>query len=178
MIQNHRLQGTVTDVSKLKYGACCLALYVVTALFPVPAQAGLIEYDTVELTSLNKITARTQTFEVKVGETVSFGTISIKPRTCQKSEPIDRPKTAAFLEIWEKKFEESRKWVFSGWMFASSPALSSLDHPVYDVWVKDCLGNTVDVASEDDTEFDSLLDRQSDDDETIKDFMNPEQSDQ
>lgn len=112
------------------------------------AAAEMIEYDTVEITTLDKITARTQVFSIQSGQTITFGTMSIRPRTCQKSEPIDHPKTASFLEIWEDKPDEARKWVFSGWMFAGSPALSSLDHPVYDIWVTDCLGNPVYTAED------------------------------
>src|SRR5690606_39209743 len=63
----------------------------------------------------------------------------IKIRACRKADPIEAPESAGFLQIWEVGPDEKAKWVFSGWMFASSPALSAMDHPVYDVWVIDCL---------------------------------------
>ncbi|MCC7305523.1 MAG: DUF2155 domain-containing protein [Alphaproteobacteria bacterium] len=98
----------------------------------------------VKLQSLDKVTARTLTFEARVGSTIKFGPLYIKVQSCQKASPIEPPEAAAFLQIWqaapkESAAEQKSEWVFSGWMFASSPALSSMDHPIYDVWVLDCL---------------------------------------
>ena len=93
----------------------------------------------VQLRSLDKITARSLTFEAKVGSTVKFGEVFVKVQACRKSPPIEKPEAAAFLQIWEADSKASSEWVFSGWMFASSPGLSHMDHPVYDVWVLDCL---------------------------------------
>lgn len=99
------------------------------------------DYPVVKLRSLDKITARTMTFEAKVGSTVRFGEIFIKVQSCRKPPPVEKSEAAAFLQIWQSnEVKETSKWIFSGWMFASSPALSSMDHPVYDVWVLDCLG--------------------------------------
>lgn len=93
----------------------------------------------VKLRSLDKITAQTMTFDARVGSTLKFGTLYMKVQSCQKTTPIDLPESSAFLQIWEVDPEEKAHWVFSGWMFASSPALSPMDHPVYDVWLLDCL---------------------------------------
>ncbi len=93
----------------------------------------------VKLQTLDKATARTQTFEARVGSTLKFGPLYIKVQSCQKSSPIDQPESAGFVQIWEVTPEEKAEWVFSGWMFASSPALSPMDHPIYDVWLIDCL---------------------------------------
>lgn len=130
--------------------AASCALAAILALSPLAgAHAALQDYPIVKLRSLDKITARTMTFEAKVGSTVKFGTIYIKVQACRKSEPTDQPESAAFLQIWEvppgpdAREENAPKpdaqWIFSGWMFASSPALSPMNHPVYDVWVIDCL---------------------------------------
>ncbi|MFP4313093.1 MAG: DUF2155 domain-containing protein [Alphaproteobacteria bacterium] len=97
------------------------------------------DYPFVKLQSLDKITARTEIFEARVGSTVKFGPLFIKVRACRKSSPMDEPESAAFLQIWEIDEEEKAQWVFSGWMFASSPALSPMDHAIYDVLVLDCL---------------------------------------
>lgn len=99
----------------------------------------MIDEPVVKLQSLDKVTARTMTFEVKVGTTVKFGPIYIKVQSCRKAPPIAPPESAAFLQIWEVTKKEESKWIYSGWMFASSPALSAMDHPIYDVWVLDCL---------------------------------------
>lgn len=113
-------------------------LFALLALIPV-ARAEMIDQPVVKLQSLDKVTARTMTFEVKVGTTVKFGPIYIKVQACRKAPPIDQPESAAFLQIWEVTRKDESKWIYSGWMFASSPALSAMDHPIYDVWVLDCL---------------------------------------
>jgi hypothetical protein len=104
------------------------------------------EYPVAKLRSLDKITARTMTFEVKVGSTVRFGEIFIKVQACRKPPPVEKPEAAAFLQVWQTNGQQAddnqanSKCIFSGWMFASSTALSGMEHPVYDVWVLDCLG--------------------------------------
>lgn len=104
------------------------------------AQAEMADMPVVKLQSLDKISARTMIFEARVGSTVKFGSLFIKTQACRKASPLDEPESAAFLQIWEVTTRNpDPHWVFSGWMFASSPALSSMDHPVYDVWVLDCL---------------------------------------
>ena len=90
------------------------------------------------LQGLDKITARVTTVEALVGEAVRFGTLDITVRRCHKRPPTETPETTVYLEIRERRFGESAVDLFSGWMFASSPAASSMEHPVYDVWVVDC----------------------------------------
>lgn len=99
------------------------------------------DYPAVKLQTLDKATARTNTVVVDVGQTVEFGSLFIKVQACRESGPLDQPESAAFLQIWEVPINADKsEWIFSGWMFASSPALSAMDHPVYDVWVLDCAG--------------------------------------
>lgn len=91
------------------------------------------------LQGLDKTTARVSTFEAVAGTTVHFGTLSITVRDCRKHPPEEDPESAAYLDIDEVHPGQTQPvhW-FSGWMFASSPAVSALEHPVYDVWVLDC----------------------------------------
>lgn len=95
-----------------------------------------------KLQSIDKVTARTLTFEVNVGSTVKFGSLYIKLQACRKAPDIEEPESAAFIQVWEVSDEgtdrEKANWVYSGWMFASSPGLSAMDHPIYDVWVLEC----------------------------------------
>ncbi len=70
---------------------------------------------------------------------VTFGTLEITARACHKAPPEEPPESAAFLEVREQRRNEAPGVVFSGWMFSSSPGLSTLEHPVYDLWVVDCL---------------------------------------
>lgn len=95
------------------------------------------------LRALDKITARVETLEVPVGRPLKFGTIIITARSCRTTSPEETPETAAFLEISEIKNGEAETTRFRGWMFASSPALSALEHPVYDVWVTGCKATDV-----------------------------------
>jgi len=92
----------------------------------------------VVLRTLDKVTARSHRIEVGVGETYTFGRIEITPRACLTAPPLDTPEAASFLEIRSVEHDETRTLVFEGWMFASSPGLSPMEHPVYDVWVLDC----------------------------------------
>lgn len=92
----------------------------------------------VELRILDKVRAESRTYVLNVGRTVAYANIRIRPRACRKSSPLDDPENAAFLQIWEVKPDGVSAWIFSGWMFASSPSLSGMDHPVYDVTVLDC----------------------------------------
>lgn len=90
------------------------------------------------LRGLDKITARITTFDAPIEEPVRFGTLEILARTCEKRPPEEPPEVTVFLEIAEIKPGEPPTPLFTGWMFASSPAVSALEHPVYDVWAIDC----------------------------------------
>ncbi len=87
---------------------------------------------------LDKINARVSQFEAPVGTSVRFGTLSVVVRDCERSPPEERPENAAFVEIYEDRPGEAKERLFSGWMFSSSPALSALDHAVYDVNLLAC----------------------------------------
>src|ERR1700758_2537601 len=116
-----------------------LAFSVVFALAPAgSAFAETIVEPVALLQGLDKITARVSKFEAPVGTPVRFGTLSIRVRDCEKNPPEEEPESAAFLEIDEARPGEANLRVFSGWMFASSPALSALEPRVYDVVVLDC----------------------------------------
>ena len=124
-------------------GIWLLAALILLSSTGVHARA-TIDHPIVQLRSLDKITARTQVFEAQVGKTIRFGSVYIKVQACRKAPELEQPEAAAFLQVWETPptsdgSESEPEWIFSGWMFASSPGLSSIDHPIYDVWVLDCL---------------------------------------
>ena len=115
-----------------------LAALLISA-FSSPVTAETIAEPMVLLQGLDKITARVSKFEAQVGAPVHFGTLSIRVRDCEKNPPEETPESAAFVEIDEMRpGEKVAKRLFSGWMFASSPALSALEHPVYDIVLLDC----------------------------------------
>jgi hypothetical protein len=117
-----------------------LTVLLLTAVFVVPAVAE--PYPIAVLRGLDKVTARISTIEVPIGHAARFGTLEITVRTCDKRPPEEPPESAAFLDIWEIRQEQPAAHLFRGWMFASSPALSAMEHPVYDVWVLDCVNTS------------------------------------
>ena len=123
-----------------------LLFCLIVLAFALPAskaQAGFTDYPTVKLQALDKATARTVTLEASVGSTIEYGSVFIKVQACRKADPLDKPENAAFLQVWEIPVNSDKsEWIFSGWMFSSSPALSAMHHPVYDVWVLDCMNNS------------------------------------
>ncbi len=90
------------------------------------------------LQGLDKVTARVTTIQAPNNDPVQFGTLEIITRACRKHPPEETPESAAYLDIHDIKPGEPAQRVFQGWMFASSPALSALEHSVYDIWVLDC----------------------------------------
>jgi hypothetical protein len=102
--------------------------------------AEMLPEPTAQLQGLDKTTARVSQFDVAVGATVRFGNLSIVVRDCRRSPPEERPENAAFVEIYETRPGEAKERLFSGWMFSSSPALSALEHAVYDVNLLACKG--------------------------------------
>jgi hypothetical protein len=115
--------------------ALVAAILTVLSAFPAATQApGKVAV----LQGLDKITARISRIEAPIGTPVRFGTLEILAKRCEKRPPEEPPEVAAYLEIREHRPGETAVDLFAGWMFASSPAVSSLEHPVYDVWVTDC----------------------------------------
>ena len=90
------------------------------------------------LRALDKVTAKTETFAIPVGQQFDFGALTIAVRACRARPPLEPADAAAFLQIVEQKAGEMMIPRYSGWMFSSSPSLAALEHPVYDVWVVGC----------------------------------------
>ena len=115
-------------------------LALVTTLAVAPAQAAFVDTETAVLQWLDKVTARIRTVEVPVGETVRVRTLRVTVHGCRKRPPEEPPESAAFLTIREVRPDADDSELFKGWMFASSPALNAMEHPVYDVWLLECRG--------------------------------------
>ncbi len=113
------------------------AALLLASLLPVGGVAAF-PGDLVIMQGLDKVTARVSTFEAPLGVAVRFGTLSITLRSCERTPPEEPPESSAFVEIYEARSDQRPISLFEGWMFASSPALSALEHPVYDVWVLEC----------------------------------------
>ncbi len=96
---------------------------------------------------LDKITGRITSFDVAIGETVQFGALQVTPRACYTRKPTETPNTDAFIEVDEVTLQGEVRRIYTGWMFASSPGLHAVEHPIYDVWLTDCKGGVVAEAS-------------------------------
>jgi hypothetical protein len=107
-------------------------------LATAPALAANLVGTAAKLQGMDKVTARISSFEAPIGEAVRYGNLEIVVRSCRKRPPEEQPESAAYLEISEIRPGKPKRKVFDGWMFASSPALSAMEHPVYDIWVVDC----------------------------------------
>ena len=115
-----------------------LIFFIIFVLFPkIALSSQWIEGNKLVIQGLDKITARIQTFEVDVGKTYKFGVLDIFVERCVFSKPIFKPESLAFIKIKDNS-DRLSEVKFSGWMFASSPALNALENPVYDVSILDC----------------------------------------
>ena len=107
-----------------------------------PAWADKIKHPTAVFAGLDKITGRIISFEVAIDETVQFGSLQITPRVCYTRPPTEAPRTDVFVEVDEVTEKKTYDRLFTGWMFAASPGLHGIEHPVYDIWLTDCKGGT------------------------------------
>jgi len=145
--------------SFLRYGAA----FGVLGFMVGAAVADPIRHPTAVFAGLDKTTGRIINFDVAIGESVQFGTLQVTPRVCNTRPQTETPQTTSFVEVDElivkpnRDFKAERaaaatakesKKIFSGWMFAGSPGLHGVEHPVYDVWLTDCKGGTTIIKEE------------------------------
>jgi len=97
-----------------------------------------IENGRAEFAGLDKITGRTIKFDAAIGETVQFGALQVTTRACYTRPPTEPTNTDAFVEVDEVTLQGEIRRIFTGWMFASSPGLNAVEHPIYDVWLTGC----------------------------------------
>ncbi|MGL1920419.1 MAG: DUF2155 domain-containing protein [Hyphomicrobiales bacterium] len=103
------------------------------------AHAERIENQTAIFNALEKVTATIETIEINLNDTKKFGIFEITPRVCYTRSATERPQTTSFVEIDEVSTDQTEiKRIFTGWMFASSPGLHGVEHPVYDIWLIGC----------------------------------------
>ena len=103
-----------------------------------PALAATIANPIAAFSGLDKITGRITKFDVYIDETVQFGALQITPRACYTRPPTEAQRTSVFVEVDQVSLQQTVRRIFTGWMFADSPALNAIDHAVYDIWLVDC----------------------------------------
>ncbi|BCH54067.1 hypothetical protein RvVAR031_16770 [Agrobacterium vitis] len=112
------------------------ATFLITAT--VPADAARISNAVAVFSGLDKITGRITEFDVYINETVQFGALQVTPKACYSRDETEAQHVDAFVQVEEITLDRRIRQIFSGWMFADSPALNAIEHPIYDVWLKDC----------------------------------------
>lgn len=114
------------------------AAAVFFAAFTAPAFA-----DHAIIRGLDKTTGHAQDYALTIGRAARIGSLEVVARACSKSAPEEAPEVRIYVEVYDhppaREGEDSqRSEIFHGWLFASSPGLNGLDHPVYDIWAIDC----------------------------------------
>lgn len=131
-------QGEVKEKPRILSLVAMAFLACAALLAAAPAAAQKISNPIAVFAGLDKITARVTSFEVAIDQTVQFGALKVTPRVCYTRPPTEPPFTSAFVEVDEVLVDKSEKRIFTGWMFADSPGLHAVEHPVFDVWLTDC----------------------------------------
>ncbi|WP_184357475.1 DUF2155 domain-containing protein [Rhizobium sp. BK602] len=117
--------------------AAMLALSAGVFLSP-SAEAARISNPVAVFSGLDKITGRITTFDVYLNETVQFGALQVTPKACYSRDDSEQQKVDGFVEVDEITLDRRIRRIFTGWMFADSPGLNAVEHPIYDVWLKEC----------------------------------------
>jgi hypothetical protein len=120
---------------KLVLGALIAAMPVLAAETAVAAR---ISNPVAVFAGIDKITGRITTFDVYVNETVQYGALQVTPKVCYSRDETEAQKIDGFIEVDEITLDRKIRRIFSGWMFADSPGLNAVEHPIYDVWLTDC----------------------------------------
>jgi len=115
-----------------------VALAAVAVFAPLQANATRIANPVAVFAGIDKITGRITNFDVYLDETVQFGALQVTPRVCYTRDDTEAAKTTTFVEIDEITLDRKIRRIFTGWMFADSPGLNAVEHPVYDVWLEGC----------------------------------------
>jgi hypothetical protein len=102
------------------------------------AKAARIENPVAVFSGIDKITGRITNFDVYIGETVQFGALQVTPKVCYSRDDTETQKVTTFVEVDEITLDRKIRRIFTGWMFADSPGLNAVEHPVYDVWLVEC----------------------------------------
>lgn len=130
-------RGSRVTTIRSRFATVAAGAVLVVSL-AVPAAAEKIKNPVAEFTGLDKITGRIITFDVLIDETVQFGALQVTPRVCYSRPSTEAPRTDSFVEVDEVTLDNKIQRIFTGWMFADSPGLNAVEHPVYDVWLTNC----------------------------------------
>jgi hypothetical protein len=114
------------------------AVVALLLMLATPSMAERIKNPIALFSGLDKVTGVTTNFEIDVGKEKEFGLLTVKPSVCYTRPITEEPKTASFVQVEVKQTSGKKQRIFSGWMFAESPGLNAVEHPIFDVWLTGC----------------------------------------
>jgi len=154
------VNGPVQKVCGMMQRMCLRARCVVGAIFLAGAglilafgvaadfaQAEIVKNPIAVFAALDKVTGRISHLEIPINKTVEFGALKVTPRVCDSRPPTEAPNTSSFVEVDEVKLTGEVQRIFTGWMFAESPGLNAVEHPVFDLWLTNCKTNAAPAPS-------------------------------
>ena len=121
-----------------RFLSVALAACAGIVLSSAPSKAARIENPVAAFSGIDKITGRITNFDVYIGETVQFGALQVTPKVCYSRDDTEAQSITSFVEVDEITLDRKIRRIFTGWMFADSPGLNAVEHPVYDVWLTEC----------------------------------------
>ena len=128
----------INTVTTKRIAALLLGSLAALSAFVAPANSAKIKNPVAVFSGLDKITGRTTSFDVYIDETVQFGALQVTPKVCFTRDETEAQRISGFVEVDEITLDRKIRRIFTGWMFAASPGLNAVDHPVYDVWLTGC----------------------------------------
>ncbi|WP_317993100.1 DUF2155 domain-containing protein [Bartonella gliris] len=131
----------------LRHVFCAFFIGMIVVLSSMDrVQAARVSNGIAVFSGLDKITGRTTRFEVSLGEVYQYGALQVTPRVCYTSSKDEPTRTTGFVEVNEVTLDKKVRRIFTGWMYADSPGLNAVEHPIYDVWLKDCKQNSQNLS--------------------------------
>ena len=127
-----------TILGKANVVFCILIIFQLFS-FSAYSEKDQIDEKFAELNILDKVSSKTSSIKVKIGEEIIFQNLLINILKCQNSKFDDDPEVTAYMQVRDLKSTNNNKvYIFNGWTFASGPSIRPFDHPVYDIWLKKC----------------------------------------
>ncbi len=122
----------------MNLGALKSLFFFLFISFSPPLFSQYIENTKAEIKILDKITAKVETFEIDVNDSLNFNSLFVEIFACYKNPPEDIPENFVLLKIYDKIINSKDQAIYQGWMISSSPSTTPLEHPIYDLWLVEC----------------------------------------
>ncbi len=110
------------------------------------AMAAEISTNAALMQAMDKVTGRVNKITIPVNSKISFGDFSLVLRSCKKRPAEETPENFAFIDVTDKSFGTDEYNIFRGWIVSSTPGINAIEHPIYDVWLLECIDTDVDAS--------------------------------